>query len=519
MKIQPEKGEKMSFFRWDTQALHNQKQADRILNSLISPSISTNLQQVAMLFSGIPELTTRELSLKTGQQAALVYLDGLVDKTMINTDILRPLIYGEYHEKDSLESALTMGQINRVQKWSEIEQALLVGKSILFMDGHDSALELETQCWPQRTIEEPQVESAVKSSHLGFIETASQNIAMIRRYIPSRELKVKELTVGERGSVKVSLLYLADVVNQAYIQELESRITQLDTDTILNAGEMESLIADNPYTIFPLFSETQRPDTTASHLLQGRAAIVVDRSPGVLIGPMTFPAFFQTVDDYNVRWIIASFIRLLRFAAFFIAVFTPALYIAAISFHYEAIPLQLLLWIAQSRERIPFPPLIEALFMELVLEMLREAGVRLPAPIGQTIGVVGGIVIGQAAVQAGIVSNIMVIIVSITGIASFIIPNLEMSAGIRLLRFPMMLLASVFGMVGIIVGAMALIAHLLSLTSMGVPYMAPISPMHMSDMKDTFIRFPMLMMKKRPVSIRPRQLQRQGDRRKDRENP
>jgi spore germination protein len=511
----------MSFFRYlprNTQALQNQKEADNILNSLIAPSISTNLQQIDMLFSGIPELTTRKILLKTGQQAALVYLDGLVDKTVINTDILRPLIYGEYNETDSLESAVTMGQIKRIQKWSEIEQALLVGKSILFMDGDGSALELETQSWPQRAIEEPQVEASIKSSHQGFIETASQNIAMIRRYIPSRELKVQELTVGKRGSVKVSLLYLADVVNQEALQEMERRITQLDIDTILNTGEMEELISDNPYTIFPLLSETQRPDKAASHLLQGRAAVVVDRSPGVLIGPMTFFAFFQTVDDYNTRWLVASFIRLLRFAAFFIAVFTPALYIAVISFHYEVMPLQLLLWIAQSRERIPFPPLLEALLMELVFEMLREAGVRLPAPIGQTIGVVGGIVIGQAAVQAGIVSNIMVIVVSITGIASFIIPNIEMSTGIRLLRFPMMLFASIFGMVGIIFGTMVLIAHLLTLTSLGVPYSAPISPLRISDMKDTFVRSPLWMMKKRPLSIRPSQLQRQGDRRKDRED-
>jgi spore germination protein len=511
----------MSFFRYllrGTQALQNQKQADSILNSIIATSISTNLQHVSMLFSGIPELTIRKISLKTGQQAALVYLNGLVDKTIINTDILRPLIYGEYNEKDSLESYVTLGQIKRIQEWSEIEQAILVGKSILFMDGHDSALELETQSWPQRAIEEPQVEASIKSSHLGFIETASQNIAMIRRYIPSRELKVKELTVGERGSVKVSLLYLADVVNQEYIQELESRITQIDIDTVLNSGELESLIADNPFSIFPQYSETQRPDTAASHLLQGRAAVVVDRSPGVLIGPMTFSAFFQTVDDYNLRWVIASFIRLLRFSAFFITIFTPALYIAMISFHYEVLPLQLLLWIAQSRERIPFPPLIEAMFMELVLEMLREAAIRLPAPIGQTIGVVGGIVIGQAAVEAGIVSNIMVIVVAITGIASFIIPNLEMSTGIRLIRFPMMLMAYIFGMAGIMVGAMVLIARLLTLTSLGVPYTSPISPMLFSDMKDTFIRLPISLLKKRPLSVRPSQLQRQGNRKKDKEN-
>ncbi|GEN34033.1 spore germination protein [Aneurinibacillus danicus] len=512
----------MSFFRYFLRgkpAFRSQKQADDILHRRIDPSVSVNLQQVSRLFSGIPELTTREISLKTGQKAALVYMDGLVDKTVINTDILRPLLYGQFNQKDALESAVTIGQIKKVRKWSDIEEALLMGKSILFIDGHDSALELETQRWPERAIEEPQAELSVKSgAHQGFIETAGQNIAMIRRYIPSRELKAKELMVGERGRVKISLLYLADVVNQQALQEVESRITSLRVDAILTTGQLKELIEDNSFTPFPQLAITERPDTAASHLLEGRFAIVADRTPGVLIGPMTFSAFFQTIDDYNIRWLAASFIRLLHFAGFFIAIFTPALYIAMISFHYEVIPLPLLLSIAESRERVPFPPLVEALLMELILEMLREAGVRLPAPIGQTIGVVGGIVIGQAAVQAGLVSNIMVIVVSITAIASFIIPNLQMLHGVRLIRFPMMLLAFAFGIVGIISGMMAIFAHLLSLESLGVPYSAPISPLRLSDMKDTFLRLPMWMMKKRPVSIRPNQLQRQGDRRKRRED-
>lgn len=512
----------MSFFRYFLRgkpAFRSQKQADDILYGEIDPSVSVNLQQVSRLFSGIPEFTTREISLKTGQKAALVYMDGLVDKTVINTDILRPLLYGEFNQKDALESAVTIGQIKKVQKWSDIEEALLMGKSVLFIDGHDSALELETQRWPERAIEEPQAELSVKSgAHQGFIETAGQNIAMIRRYIPSRELKAKELMVGERGRVKISLLYLADVVNQQALQEVESRITSLRVDAILTTGQLKELIEDNSFTPFPQLAITERPDTAASHLLEGRFAIVADRTPGVLIGPMTFSAFFQTIDDYNIRWLAASFIRLLHFAGFFIAIFTPALYIAMISFHYEVIPLPLLLSIAESRERVPFPPLVEALLMELILEMLREAGVRLPAPIGQTIGVVGGIVIGQAAVQAGLVSNIMVIVVSITAIASFIIPNLQMLHGVRLIRFPMMLLAFAFGIVGIISGMMAIFAHLLSLESLGVPYSAPISPLRLSDMKDTFLRLPMWMMKKRPVSIRPNQLQRQGDRRKRRED-
>ncbi|MEV3228867.1 spore germination protein, partial [Paenibacillus larvae] len=206
-----------------------------------------------------------------------------------------------------------------------------------------------------------------------------------------------------------------------------------------STGELEQFIEDDPYSPFPQLTITERPDTTASHLLQGRVTIVVDRSPGVLIGPMTLTSFFQTTDDYSIRWLVSSFVRMLRFVGAIIAIFAPALYIALVSFHYEVIPLRLLLTIAESRERVPFPPLIEALIMELVLEMLREAAIRLPAPVGQTIGIVGGIVIGQAAVQAGLVSNIMVIVVAITAISSFILPNLELGAGIRLIRFPIML--------------------------------------------------------------------------------
>ncbi|MED0669616.1 spore germination protein [Aneurinibacillus aneurinilyticus] len=505
-----------TFRKWirGRQAFRTQAQANQILNDTISASVSVNAQQISRLFSEIPQLVTRTLVLKTGQKALLVYMEGLVDKTVIHRDIIRPLLEQTRNPEEAWEDIVSAGQVKKVQQWKEIEQALLTGKSILFIDRERSALELETQGWPQRAIQEPQAETSLKNAHLGFIESASQNIALIRRYIPSRELKIKQFTIGERGGVTVSLLYLADVVNSQLIQELENRIQLIDVDTIISTGELEGFIEDNPYTPFPQFAITERPDTTASHLLQGRAVLIVDRLPGALVGPMNFVSFFQTVDDYSVRWFVGSFVRLLRFAGFFIAIFTPSLYIAMISFHYEVIPLQLLLSVGESRERVPFPPIIEAFVMELVLEMLREAGVRLPAPIGQTIGIVGGIVIGQAAVKAGIVSNIMVIVVAVTAISSFIIPNIEMSAGVRLLRFPMMLMAFTFGMVGIIIGMMVIVIHLLTLESLGNPYGSPISPLRISDMKDTFIRLPVWLMKKRPVSVGPRQLRRQGSTKK-----
>ncbi|SCM03060.1 Spore germination protein [Bacillus wiedmannii] len=307
------------------------------------------------------------------------------------------------------------------------------------------------------------------------------------------------------------MLYLADVANEDVVQEMACRIESIKVDAIITTGELEGFVEDNSYTLFPQLSITERPDTTAHHILDGRIAVVVDRSPGVLIGPMTFSSFFQTIDDYSFRPMIPSFIRLLRFTGLFIAIFAPALYIAMISFHYEVIPLKLLLTIGESRAKIPFPPILEALLMELVLEMLREAAVRLPGPVGQTIGVVGGIVIGQAAVQAGIVSNVMVIVVSITAVASFIIPNMEMSAGIRLLRFPMMITASLFGVIGIMVGMAVIIIHILSMESLGVPYGSPFSPSFASDLKDILVRLPWKLMKKRPLSLNLKQENRQRD--------
>ncbi|MED0953045.1 spore germination protein [Bacillus mobilis] len=479
-----------SFNKWirGDKSFSAQEQADHQLKKSISSSLSLNLKHLSKLFSGIPELITRTFPLKNGKEAALIYMEGLVDKTVINIDILRPLLFKEWNEDDFWESSVTIGNIKKVQQWADIEQSLLHGKSILFINGQLTALELDTQSAPKRSIEEPTTETSIKSSHEGFNEVASDSLALIRRYIPNRELKVKEFNVGERATSKVFLLYLADTANEDVVQEMACRIESIKVDAILTTGELEGFVEDNSYTLFPQLSITERPDTTAHHILDGRIAVVVDRSPGVLIGPMTFSAFFQTIDDYSFRPMIPSFIRLLRFTGLFIAIFAPALYIAMISFHYEVIPLKLLLTIGESRAKIPFPPILEALLMELVLEMLREA-----------------------AVQAGIVSNVMVIVVSITAVASFIIPNMEMSAGIRLLRFPMMVIASLFGVIGIMVGMAVIIIHILSMESLGVPYGSPFSPSFASDLKDILIRFPWKIMKKRPLSLNLKQENRQRD--------
>ncbi|KRE68845.1 spore gernimation protein [Paenibacillus sp. Soil750] len=476
----------------------------------ISAKLSENINQLATIFSDTPDLIVRTFTNKqSGVPAALAYLDGLVDKNSINNNVLHELMFHTTTD-DSDELPVALGEIKSLLVWETVETSILRGYSILFIDGQAHAFSLETQGWPQRAIEDSQIEASLKGAHQGFIETGSQNIALIRRYIPSRELKIKELYVGKRTKSKVSILYLEDIALPEIRIELERRISSLQIDCIINTGELAELIEDNPFSLFPQMITTERPDTAASQLLQGRYCVVVDRSSSVLIAPVGLAAFFQGIDDYSTRWPVATFFRLLRFFACIIAAFLPAFYIACVSYNHELIPLDLILSIGEFRSAVPFPPFIEALIMEIMLEMLREAGVRLPAPVGQTVGIVGGIVIGQAAVEAGIVSNLMVVVVASTAVASFILPNYDMAASVRLIRFPMMTIASLYGIIGIMAGAMVILAHLISLKSLGEAYSTPIAPVRMADWKDVFIRLPLKKMVHRPKSVRTLQKRRYG---------
>ncbi|MCR8984905.1 spore germination protein [Brevibacillus laterosporus] len=349
-------------------------------------------------------------------------------------------------------------------------------------------------------IEEPYLEPTIKGAHDGFVENASKNLGLLRRYIPSPELKLRQLKIGERGKVTITMAYLEDVANPKVIEELERRIQALSLDVIINIGELQQLISKNTFTVFPQFLVTERPDTTAMQILKGRVAILMDRSPGVLIAPMDLVGFLETKDDYNVNWLLASFVRLLRYIAFMISLVLPAFYVATISFHFEVIPLKLLLSIGESREKVSFPPVLEALVMELSLEMLREAGLRLPGPIGQTVSIVGGIVIGQAAVQAGIVSNIMVIVVSITAIASFIIPYYDMSSTLSHDDACLFLwLCRNYH------GFNDHVYPPYYLTSIGTPYGSPFAPVRMKEWKDAVILTAPRYLTARPHSASPLQ--------------
>lgn len=503
----------MSFFKKYKKEIRRQNPAPIETSipqkELISLKLLDNIAEIQTIFSKTPDLVVKNIVIKqTKVPASLVYLSELTDHSTLNDHVLKPLIFHFDAEPQDSVPQVSIGQMKEVNAWSQIKDGILQGKSVLFVDQSQVAIILDTGKWPERSIEDTPIESSIYGEHIGFTETGSKNIALIRKHIQNQNLKINETIVGERGKTKLSILYLEDVANSDLLKELENRISKIEVDCILNTGVLAEYIEDNPYSPFPQLLMTERTDLAASELLDGRMAIVVDGSPNVLIAPTTFFSFFKSVDDYSSRWMVASFLRLLRYVGFFMAIFLPATYIAVIAFHFEVIPLKLLMSIGVSRARVPFPPFIEALIMEIALEMLREAGIRLPAKIGQTVGIVGGIVIGQAAVQAGIVSNIMVIVVALTAVASFIIPNYEMGSSIRMIRFPMMIIASLFGFVGLSVGFMTLMAHLLELKSLGLSFTSPLSPLRFRDWKDLFIRFPQWSITKRPISAQPIQIRK-----------
>ncbi|PEQ66071.1 spore germination protein [Bacillus cereus] len=463
---------------------------------ILGAQLSENLTKLDKMFHDTSDLVIRNINIQTtNESGSLVYLDSLVDKEVIHDHILKPLLYTMDTNTD-WNINVSIGSVQKSHHWEEIQKAILEGKSVLFIEQRNYVMLFGTQGGPKRALSESVIETSLKSGHQGFLESTNENIALIRRYIHDSHLKINELTVGERGKTKVSILYLMDMVSPELLSTLKKRIKDIDVDGILNAGELEELIEDNAYSPFPQFLSTERPDFVAFHILQGRFAIIVDQSPSVLIAPITFASFFQHIDDYSMRLMLSNSLRLLRFFSFFIAMLLPAIYISVISFNYEIIPIKLLLTIGEYRADVPFPPLIEALMMEISLEMLRESAIRLPSAIAQTVGIVGAIIIGQAAVQAGIVSNAMIIVVASTAIASFIIPNYDMASTIRFLRFPMMLIASLFGIVGIVVGIMTLIGHLISLESLGIPYSSPFAPMQLFPLQDSVLRFPLWKIKK-----------------------
>lgn len=429
----------------------------------------------------------------------LLYFGHLVGPEELDRDVVRVL---ETADPCELKQLLKRSQFTRVDSFTEAVEGILDGQAVLFRK--DGAWLAPVSNPPGRSVEESEVEGSITGPHDGFSETAQLNVALIRRRLKSARLKAVRLRVGELSHTDVYVMYIEDIVNAVYVEELISRIRDVSIEVLDEAHELVQLIEDRPNSIFPQFYTTERPDIAVNKLSQGRIAVIVDGSPTVITAPASLMEFFNAADDYYMRWISATGLRFLRFIAFLITVSFTAFYVSITTFHYELIPRTLLVNLAESRARVPFPPLYEALFMEFTIEMLREAGARLPSKIGQTIGIVGGIVIGQAAVQAGFTSNILIITVASSAIASFVIPSYMMSTSLRLLRFGLIVLAGVWGNLGLMLGFGFIIADLSNLTVLKSSYMTPLAPFNIRDWKRLVIRGPYWSLKERTSQSRTR---------------
>ncbi len=377
---------------------------------------------------------------------------------------------------------------------------MLSGGIIILLDGYTKGIWIDAVGWEDRNVSEPQSQTVVRGPMEGFTENLRTNTALIRRRIRDPRLWMETRQIGQVTHTNVAVMYIKGIADEGVIQELRERLDRIDIDGILESGYIEEEIQDVTLTLFPTIYNSERPDSVAASLLEGRIAILIDGTPFVLLIPALFVQFFQSPEDYYQRADISTLLRLLRFFSFFIAMLAPAVYIAVTTFHQEMIPTNLLISLAAQREGVPFPAFVEAMLMEITYEILREAGVRIPKTVGQAVSIVGTLVIGQAAVEAGVVSAAMVIVVSITAISSYVIPENGLSIAVRIVRFALMMLAAAFGLLGILMGLIVLLLHLTSLRSFGVSYMSPFGPYVESDMKDTLFRLPWPRMTTRPQS-------------------
>lgn len=437
----------------------------------------------------------------------LVYFPHEVDNTMLIREILEPLSRIRLPEVDGL---LQQSQFAKVNDTKTAVVGILDGNVAVF---HSGIVYLLDVYGPEaRSVQPSETETVIAGPHDAFVESASVNLSLIRRRLKSPHLKIRKYAVGEISKTAVYVLYIEEIADIKLVEDMEQRIQNIETDELNDGGKLTQFIEDQSNSVFPQFLTTERPDVALSKLAAGRIIAIVDNSPTVVSAPASFFEFFSSPDDYYQRWALGTALRLLRFLALLITVTFTAMYVSVTTFHYEMIPEALLRTLAESRNRVPFPPVYEALLMEIMIELLREAGARLPTKIGQTIGIVGGIVIGQAAVQAGLTSNVLIIAVASSAIASFVIPSYMMSASIRLIRFGVIILAGIWGNMGLVMGIALIIIHLSGLTSLGTSYITPVAPMKLSDWKDVFIRAPFSMLNTRPSQTKTSNRVRQKNR-------
>lgn len=479
----------------------------------ITPDLQENINNFEELFSDCEDIKKRRI--KVGKnlksECYIVYIEVTVSSVDWKDSAIGKLLgtlrtLPETQLADYVrENVADVSDANPFETLEDAAQGMLTGDALFFLDGYNRALKIPDKGYPGRGVYQAESEKVIRGSNEGFSESIKLNTALIRKRLRSPHVKVKETFVGRRTNTNVALVYIKDLIHPEILKKIEERLNEFEIDGALDSGIIEQLTEKRKFSPFPQFQTTQRPDRAAMAILEGRIVLLSDNSPVALILPTTYNSFIQTSDDYYSRWEIASFTRTLRYVASFLAMVFPGLYLAMTNFHTQLLPTDLLLSLAASRQGVPFPAMVEILIMEIAFELLREAGVRLPGANGNTIGIVGGLIIGQAAVDANIVSPIVVIVVALTALCSFAVPNEEFATAFRILKFVFIFLCGLLGFFGFLVGLLAVLIHLSHLESFGIPYLTPFVGADLSgyqDERDTFLRLPLDFLKKRPVYTR-----------------
>lgn len=498
-------------------------------NQSLSSSLEQNLSDLKGIFENCSDLVFREFQIgsKNSIGAALIYIDGLANITLISENVLKPLMQGEQAEKIDAGSVynivkdrlITLGNVAETAQVNNLVAEILKGTAALLWDGSNAAFLTASKGWEDRVIEEPATEAVVRGPRDGFTENISTNITLLRRRIKTPRLKIETMVIGLLTKTEVRIAYIKGIINDKVVEEVKIRLSRINTDAILESGYIEEFIEDEPFSPFSQINITERPDKVAGSLLEGQFAIFVDNTPFVLLAPSTFPQLLTSSEDYYNRYPWGSFVRMMRFITLNLSLLLTAFYVAITTFHPGMIPTPLLLSIASSKESLPLPTLVEALMMEGVFEILREAGVRMPRAIGAAVSIVGALVIGEAGVTARIISPAMVIVIAISAVSALTMPSVQGSIAIRLMKFPIIVFAGTLGLFGIIISLLFILIHLNTLRSFGVPFLSPIAPSSFGDLKDSILRFPRWAMNTRPRLYGYKDPIRQGSMQKPRTPP
>lgn len=487
----------------------------------VSPNIEDNLIMLRTVFH-LPDnvdIVVREfqVALKPPVKAFAVFLEGGASSKMIDEFVLQPLmlfsnldIGGMSHQVPEIikQRLLPGNQLEEKHDMKDAIEGVIAGNTAVFADGYPSVFIVETKAWPHRGVARPVSENVVRGPQDAFVEDMRTNTALVRKRLKNDAVVTEMLKLGRLTKTDCALMYINGLVNPKLVKEVKRRLKAMKMDYVQDSGIVQQVIEDNAYAVISGILSTERPDRVAAYMAEGHVVIILDGNPFALVIPVVFWGLLHSPEDYYLFWPFAVLLRWVRLVAFAVALLTPAIYIAVTNYHPEMIPTDLLYAIAASREKVPFPVLVEVLLMEISFELIREAGIRIPTLIGPTIGIVGALILGQAAVTASIVSPILVIVVAITGLGSFAIPNYSLSFSIRLLRFGFIVFGAMFGFYGIAVGLFLMVMQLCGQKTFGVPFMSPVAPFRPAS-GDVVTRYPYYMMNEKPGYLRVQEHKRQ----------